>query len=48
MDARDVASVLASLVDKSLVVADLAEDGARYRMLETIGEYAAERLVEAA
>ncbi|MDX2644810.1 BTAD domain-containing putative transcriptional regulator [Streptomyces sp. PA03-1a] len=47
VDARDVASVLASLVDKSLVVADLAEDGARYRMLETIGEYAAERLDEA-
>ncbi|WP_431951714.1 ATP-binding protein [Actinacidiphila sp. bgisy167] len=47
VDARDVASVLASLVDKSLVVADLTEDGARYRMLETIGEYAAERLDEA-
>ncbi|MDX3093514.1 BTAD domain-containing putative transcriptional regulator [Streptomyces sp. ME19-03-3] len=45
-DVRGVASVLASLVDKSLVVADLAVDGARYRMLETIGEYAAERLDE--
>ncbi|MGW3242677.1 BTAD domain-containing putative transcriptional regulator [Streptomyces sp. NPDC001070] len=48
VDARDVASLLASLVDKSLVVADLTEDGARYRTLETIGEYAAERLDEAA
>ncbi|MFG2299897.1 BTAD domain-containing putative transcriptional regulator [Actinacidiphila glaucinigra] len=47
VDARDVASVVASLVDKSLVLVDLAEDGARYRMLETIGEYAAERLAEA-
>ncbi|MDX3075341.1 BTAD domain-containing putative transcriptional regulator [Streptomyces sp. MI02-7b] len=47
VDARDVAHLLASLVDKSLVVADLTEDGARYRMLETIGEYAAERLDEA-
>lgn len=47
VDPRDVAHVLASLVDKSLVVADLSEDGARYRTLETIGEYAAERLEEA-
>ncbi|MCQ4084698.1 winged helix-turn-helix domain-containing protein [Streptomyces sp. RB6PN25] len=48
LDVRDVASLLGSLVDKSLVVADLAvEDGARYRMLETIAEYAAERLAEA-
>lgn len=47
VDPRDVAHLLASLVDKSLVVADLAEDGARFRMLETIGEYAAERLDEA-
>ncbi|MFJ4849715.1 MULTISPECIES: BTAD domain-containing putative transcriptional regulator [unclassified Streptomyces] len=47
VDPRDVAHLLASLVDKSLVVADLTEDGARYRTLETIGEYAAERLDEA-
>ncbi|RKT18253.1 putative ATPase [Streptomyces sp. 1114.5] len=41
----EVADLLLSLVDKSLLVADL--DGAslpRYRMLETIHEYAAERL----
>ncbi|WP_328867289.1 AfsR/SARP family transcriptional regulator [Streptomyces sp. NBC_00304] len=48
-DAHDVAAVLGSLVDKSLVVAAPAEDGRmRYRLLETVGEYAAERLDEAA
>ncbi|MFD4902700.1 BTAD domain-containing putative transcriptional regulator [Streptomyces sp. NPDC058411] len=47
-DARDVAGVLGSLVDKSLVVAAPATDGRmRYRLLETVGEYAAERLGEA-
>jgi predicted ATPase/DNA-binding SARP family transcriptional activator len=44
LDAPDAAALLASLVDKSLVLADLTGDGVRYRMLETIGEYAAERL----
>ncbi|MFJ6380430.1 AfsR/SARP family transcriptional regulator [Kitasatospora sp. NPDC092039] len=45
----EVADLLLSLVDKSLLVADL--DGAslpRYRMLETIHEYATERLAESA
>ncbi|UUN31106.1 AAA family ATPase [Streptomyces sp. FIT100] len=47
-DARDVVAVLAALVDKSLVVATPAADGGmRYRLLETVGEYAAERLDEA-
>ncbi|MEU0132617.1 BTAD domain-containing putative transcriptional regulator [Streptomyces sp. NPDC006296] len=46
-DAYDVAGVLGSLVDKSLVVAAPAADGRmRYRLLETVGEYAAERLDE--
>ncbi|QUQ68567.1 helix-turn-helix transcriptional regulator [Kutzneria sp. CA-103260] len=40
---RDVRGTLAGLVDKSLVV---AEDG-RYRLLETIREYAAARLQQA-
>ncbi|UQX02167.1 transcriptional regulator [Streptomyces sp. RerS4] len=40
----EVADVLGSLVDKSLVVAEPGPDGMRYRMLETIHEYAAERL----
>ncbi|MFJ6214890.1 BTAD domain-containing putative transcriptional regulator [Streptomyces sp. NPDC092296] len=46
---EEVAGLLLSLVDKSLVVADLDHDGgpARYRMLETIHEYADERLTEA-
>ncbi|MGW5635606.1 BTAD domain-containing putative transcriptional regulator [Streptomyces sp. NPDC003832] len=39
---------LGSLVDKSLVVAAPSGDGAmRYRLLETVAEYAAERLDEA-
>ncbi|MER7736194.1 BTAD domain-containing putative transcriptional regulator [Streptomyces erythrochromogenes] len=45
----DVADTLGSLVDKSLVVAAPAPDGSgmRYRLLETVGEYAAERLTAA-
>ncbi|MBT2458366.1 winged helix-turn-helix domain-containing protein [Streptomyces sp. ISL-86] len=44
----DVADRLGSLVDKSLVVAAPGPDGAgmRYRLLETVAEYAAERLAE--
>ncbi|MFE2725603.1 BTAD domain-containing putative transcriptional regulator [Kitasatospora sp. NPDC059327] len=46
---EEVADVLLSLVDKSLLVADLGGEGLpRYRMLETIHEYAVERLAEAA
>ncbi|MFD7785178.1 ATP-binding protein [Streptomyces nojiriensis] len=46
----DPADVLGSLVDKSLVVATPGSDGRgmRYRLLETVGEYAAERLAETA
>ncbi|MEU3467019.1 BTAD domain-containing putative transcriptional regulator [Streptomyces sp. NPDC006687] len=44
----DVADVMAALVDKSLVVAAPGPAGEmRYRLLETVGEYAAERLDEA-
>ncbi|MFD0378133.1 BTAD domain-containing putative transcriptional regulator [Streptomyces sp. NPDC127112] len=43
----DVADVMAALVDKSLVVAAPGPAGdMRYRLLETVGEYAAERLGE--
>ncbi|WP_232376198.1 helix-turn-helix transcriptional regulator [Amycolatopsis aidingensis] len=42
-----VLGVLARLVDKSLVLTETMRDRARYRMLETIREYAAERLREA-
>ena len=38
----DVVYLLIALVEKSLVVAD--EDGDRYRMLETVREYAKEKL----
>ncbi|MEW1637307.1 BTAD domain-containing putative transcriptional regulator [Streptomyces sp. NPDC093801] len=44
----DVAGTLGSLVDKSLVTAVPDPDGMRYRMLETIREYAAERLAATA
>ncbi|WP_343040304.1 AfsR/SARP family transcriptional regulator [Streptomyces typhae] len=49
VDPRDIARVLGSLVDKSLVVAAPAAHGdvMRYRLLETVSEYAAERLDEA-
>ncbi|MGR3936904.1 BTAD domain-containing putative transcriptional regulator [Streptomyces sp. BRA346] len=51
VDPRDVAALLGSLVDKSLVVAapggDGADGGMRYRLLETVAEYAAARLDEA-
>ncbi|WP_405781265.1 AfsR/SARP family transcriptional regulator [Streptomyces sp. NBC_00859] len=44
----DALDVLGSLVDKSLVVAAPSDGGdMRYRLLETVGEYAAERLDEA-
>ena len=39
--------LLGSLVDKSLVVAEPAGAGLRYRLLETIRLFAAERLAEA-
>jgi predicted ATPase/DNA-binding SARP family transcriptional activator len=46
--AEDVLYVLASLVEKSLVEASQGADGApRYRMLETVRAYAAEKLAEA-
>ncbi|OAR25546.1 hypothetical protein A8W25_08050 [Streptomyces sp. ERV7] len=45
VDAFDVAPLLGSLVDKSLVVAAPGDGGEmRYRLLETVGEYAGERL----
>ncbi|MCB5170025.1 AAA family ATPase [Streptomyces bambusae] len=45
----DVADALGSLVDKSLVVAAAGPPAGemRYRLLETVAEYAAERLAEA-
>jgi predicted ATPase/class 3 adenylate cyclase/DNA-binding XRE family transcriptional regulator len=47
IDILDVAGLLGSLVDKSLVVAEQAGTTARYRLLETIRLFAAEQLAEA-
>ncbi len=43
----DVLDGLGQLVDKSLVVADATPSGTRYRLLETIRQYALERLDDA-
>jgi predicted ATPase/class 3 adenylate cyclase len=47
LDVLEVAGLLGSLVDKSLVVAEQAGGTLRYRLLETIRLFAAEKLVEA-
>jgi predicted ATPase/class 3 adenylate cyclase len=47
IEAFDVAGLLGSLVDKSLVVAEPAGAALRYRLLETIRQFAAERLAGA-
>ena len=41
----DVIDVLSSLVDKSLVISESRKGSARYRMLETVRDYAAEKFV---
>jgi predicted ATPase len=45
-DVFAVADVLGSLVDKSLVQTDITGFGLRYRLLETIRQFAAEKLAE--
>jgi predicted ATPase/DNA-binding XRE family transcriptional regulator len=47
IDMLEVAGLVGSLVDKSLVVAEPAGGTLRYRLLETIRLFAAERLAEA-
>ena len=47
LDVLEVAALLGSLVDKSLVVAEPAGGILRYRLLETIRLFAAERLADA-
>jgi len=47
LEALDVAGLLGSLADKSLVQAEPAGATLRYRLLETIRQFAAERLAEA-
>src|SRR5205085_226845 len=46
LESFEVADVLGSLVDKSLVVAEPSGKTIRYRLLETIRQFAAERLLE--
>jgi predicted ATPase len=46
-EAFAVTELLGSLVDKSLVLAEQAGGNVRYRLLETIRQFAAERLAEA-
>ena len=46
IDAFEVTELLGSLVDKSLVVAEPTRDRLRYRLLETIRQFAAERLLD--
>ena len=46
VEARDVLDLLLELVDKSLVVPEAGDGDARYRLLETVRQYAHERLVE--
>jgi predicted ATPase/class 3 adenylate cyclase len=47
MDRLDVVDLLGSLVNKSLVGTERGPDNLRYRLLETIRQFAGERLVEA-
>jgi predicted ATPase/class 3 adenylate cyclase len=44
---EDVLDILSRLVDKSLVIADSVAGESRFRLLETIRQYARERLVDA-
>ncbi len=46
IEAWEVLDLLTGLVDKSLVVSETGEDSERYRLLETIRQYGAERLSE--
>jgi predicted ATPase len=47
IEAYDVLDLLTGLADKSLVVADQQGRGERYRLLETLRQYAEEKMVEA-
>jgi hypothetical protein len=47
LEEADVFEVVASLVDKSMVVADRGDTGTRYRLLATLRQFAAECVAEA-
>jgi predicted ATPase/DNA-binding SARP family transcriptional activator len=42
---RDIDTLVARLVDKSLVIADRTPAGVRFRMLQTLADYASEQLI---
>ena len=42
---RDIDGIVSRLVDKSLVIADRTESGVRFRMLQTLADYASEQLI---
>ena len=46
IDEWDIADILGSLVNKSLVIADRIDNRLRYRLLETIRQYAADQLIQ--
>ena len=46
VEAQEVVDVLTSLVDKSLVIAEQNEQNYRYRLLETVRQYAREELLK--
>jgi predicted ATPase/class 3 adenylate cyclase len=46
LESEAITDVLASLVDKSLVLPEEGNEGTRYRMLETIRDYARMKLIE--
>ena len=46
VDAAAIDEAIVRLVDKSLVIAETGPTGTRFRLLETLGAYARERLVE--
>jgi len=46
LDPDDVMDLLASLVEKSLVMAEQLDGATRYRLLETLSDYARERLIK--
>lgn len=46
IDRRDVLSLVAQLVDKSLIQVEAGVDEVRYRLLETVRRFAVERLLE--
>ncbi len=46
IESHEVLDLLSRLVDKSLVILDVESGGGRYRLLETVREYAREKLVE--